>query len=168
MSTSVHQGIILKRIIFIRSRKVMLDSDLARLYGVSTGNLNKAVKRNLERFPKDFMFQLTKAEYNSLRFQIGSLKRGAHSKYLPLVFSEQGVAMLSSVLGSKRAIQVNIIIMRTFVRLRDILTTHKKLAKKLSELELKYDSQFQAVFEAIRQLMKEDEKPKPGIGFHVR
>lgn len=146
----------------------MLDHDLAHLYGVTTGNLNKAVKRNIERFPPDFMLKLTRKEYDSLRFQFGILKRGAHSKYISCAFTEQGVSMLSSVLRSQRAIQVNIAIMRAFVRLREILSTHKKLARKLNELEKKYDAQFRVVFEVIRRLMAEEEKPKLPIGFHVR
>jgi len=105
----------------------MLDRDLAKLYGVTTGNLNKAVKRNQSRFPKEFMFQLTKEEANSLRFQFGSLKRGQHSKYIPFAFTEHGILMLSSVLNSERAIQVNILIMRAFTKLREILLSHKEL-----------------------------------------
>ncbi|MGB2705894.1 MAG: ORF6N domain-containing protein [Candidatus Omnitrophota bacterium] len=153
----------------IRSRKVMLDRDLARLYGINTGNLNKAVKRNVERFPEDFMFQLNKNEEDSLRFQSGSLKRGRHAKYLPYVFTEQGVAMLSSVLHSKKAIQVNIAIMRVFVRLKEIISAHKDLAHKLNELERrleKHDEEIHAIFEAIRWLMMPPEKPKQRIGFH--
>ena len=146
----------------------MLDKDLAGLYGVLTKNLNKAVARNMDRFPADFMIRLTRKEYDSLRFQFGTLKKGKHSKYLPLAFTEQGVAMLSSVLRSKRAVQVNIAIMRAFVRLREILSTHKRLAQKLNALEEKYDAQFKVVFDAIRRLMTEEEKPKHGIGFHVR
>ena len=160
-----------QRIFVIRGQKVMLDRDLAKLYGVTTGNLNKAVKRNLERFPEDFMFQLTKDEENSLSFQFGSLKRGRHSKYLPYVFTEQGVAMLSSVLRSKRAIQVNIAIMRVFVRIKEIISTHKELAHRLAELEKrmeKKDEEIHAIFEAIRQLMKPlPVKPKRRIGFHT-
>ena len=153
----------------IRGKKVMLDRDLARLYGINTGNLNKAVKRNVERFPEDFMFQLNKNEEDSLRFQSGSLKRGRHAKYLPYAFTEQGVAMLSSVLHSKKAIQVNIAIMRTFVRLKEIISAHKDLAHKLNELERKlekHDEEIHAIFEAIRRLMMPLEKPKQRIGFH--
>lgn len=157
---------IYQRILFVRDKKVMRDHDLARLYGVTTGNLNKAVKRNIDRFPRDFMFRLNTKEYESLRFQFGILERGEHSKYLPYAFTEQGVAMLSSVLKSKRAVQVNIAIMRTFVRLREILSTHKKLARKLQELEQRYDGQFKVVFNAIRQLMAPTPEPdKPKIGF---
>jgi hypothetical protein len=143
-----------RKIYLIRGHRVMLDSDLAELYEVLTKNLNKAVSRNIESFPADFMFQLTAEEYRSLRFQFGTLKRGAHSKYLPRVFMEQEVSMLSSVLKSKRARLVNIQIMRTFVKLRELLNTHKELARKLEELEKKYDAQFRSVFEAIRALME--------------
>ncbi|MBI4834443.1 MAG: ORF6N domain-containing protein [Planctomycetes bacterium] len=154
-------------ILFIRGHKVILDDDLARLYGVETRQLKRQVKRNIERFPIDFMFTITREEYRQiLRCQFGTLKRGSHSKYLPYAFTEQGVAMLSGILNSKRAIQVNITIMRAFVKLRRILSSHKELAKKLEELEKKYDIQFKAVFDAIRQLMSEEEKPKPKIGFH--
>ncbi|MCX5692076.1 MAG: ORF6N domain-containing protein [Candidatus Omnitrophica bacterium] len=158
------------KIFIIRGHRVMLDQDLAKLYRVTTGNLNKAVKRNLERFPEDFMLQLTKDEENSLRFQFGSLKRGQHAKYLPYSFTEQGVAMLSSVLRSKRAIQVNIAIMWAFVKLKQILSMNKELAHKLAELERKiekHDVEIQTIFEAIRQLMAPSPvKPKPQIGFH--
>ena len=127
-------------ILLVRGQRVMLDRDLAALYGVETKNLNKAVRRNAERFPADFMFQLTAEEAESLRFQFGTLKRGQHSKYLPQVFTQEGVAMLSSVLRSPRAIQVNIAIMRVFVRLREALALHKELAQKLADLERKIES----------------------------
>ena len=166
--------VIQNKILFIRGHKVMLDKDLAYLYGVTTGNLNKAVKRNAERFPEDFMFQLTNAEGDSLRFQIGSLKRWQHLKYLPYAFTEQGVAMLSSVLKSKRAIQVNVQIMRVFVRLKELMISHKDLARKIEDLERKFsdhDKKFILVFEAIKQLMKEPrappKKPKGPMGFVV-
>jgi hypothetical protein len=160
-----------KSILLIRGHKVLVDRDLATLYGVETKTLNKAVKRNLDRFPDDFMFRLTAQEHAALRFQFGTLKsgRGQHRKYRPYAFTEQGVAMLSSVLNSKRAIDVNIAIMRAFVRLREILSTHKDLARKLDELEKKYDENFRVVFEAIRQLMtppKTSDK-KRRIGFHA-
>jgi|SRR5882724_3846012 len=145
----------IERLIFIiRGHKVMLDSDLAGLYDVTTKNLKRAVNRNKSRFPSDFMFVLTKEEYRSLRCQIGTLEKGQHAKYLPYVFTQEGIAMLSSVLQSERAAQVNIAIMRAFVRLRELLATHKDLARKLDDLEKKYDAKFQAVFNAIRQLMK--------------
>ncbi len=153
-------------ILFIRGHKVMLDRDLASLYGVTTGNLNKAVKRNLERFPDDFMIQLTKEEADSLRFQFGTLKRGQHTKYLPYAFTEQGVAMLSSVLKSKRAIQVNIAIMRAFIQMRQLFASQKSLMRKIAEMEKKYDRQFIVVFEVIKQLMAPSKEPKKGpIGF---
>lgn len=146
----------------------MLDIHLAQLYGVETKALKRAVKRNKDRFPGDFMFELTKEEYDVLRYQFGTLKRGAHSKYAPYAFTEQGVAMLSTVLHSKRAIRVNIEIMRAFVRLRELLVTHKDLARQLEELEKKYDEQFAVVFRAIRELMTPPETPsKRRIGFHV-
>ena len=157
-----------KAIVLVRGQKVMLDRDLAELYGVTTGNLNKAVKRNLDRFPPDFMFQLKQEEYESLRFQFGILKKGQHSKYLPYAFTEQGVAMLSSVLRSKRAVHANIEIMRAFVRLRQFLSAHKELKQKLEEMEMKYDEQFQVVFEAIRQLMTPPDPPRKRIGFEAK
>jgi hypothetical protein len=150
-----------KAILLKREQKVILDKDLAELYGVTTFNLNKAVKRNLNRFPEDFMFQLTKEENESLRFQTGISKpagRGGR-RYLPYAFTEQGVAMLSSVLHSDTAVAVNIAIMRAFVQLREILSTHKDLARKLDALEKKYDENFQIVFEAIRQLMAPPSAP---------
>jgi ORF6N domain-containing protein len=161
--------VIERRIYLIRHQKVLLDSDLAELYAVTTFNLNKAVKRNLERFPADFMFQLSKDEAAALRFQDGMSKpagRGGR-RYLPYAFTEQGVAMLSSVLRSQRAIQVNIAIMRAFVRLREILAAHKDLARKLAAMEKKYDRQFKIVFEAIRELMEPANVPPPQrrIGF---
>jgi hypothetical protein len=162
---------IVGRILTIRGLRVMLDMHLAGLYGVTTGNLNKAVRRNIDRFPPDFMFQLTAEEYQCLRFQSGILERGRHSKYLPLAFTEQGVAMLSSVLRSKRAVQVNVEIMRAFVRLRNALGAHKELARNLAELERRvtgHDEQIEAIFEAIRQIMTPPETPSERIGFRVR
>lgn len=167
MKTIVPTEVIEQKILLIRGHKVMIDRDLAKLYGVTTSNLNKAVGRNIESFPEDFMFQLTKEEEIALRFQIGTLKRGQHSKYLPRVFTEQGVAMLSSVLKSKRARQVNIAIMRTFVKLRELMSTHKDLKRKIEDMEKKYDYQFQAVFDAIKKLLEPaHELPKRKIGFH--
>lgn len=141
-------------ILVIRGQKVMLDADLAALYTVDTKVLNQSVRRNIERFPEDFMFQLTAEEAASLRSQTVTLKkgRGQHRKYLPYAFTEQGVAMLSSVLNSPRAIQVNIEIMRAFVRLRQMVTSNADLARKLNALERKYDGQFKVVFAAIREL----------------
>ena len=157
--------IIERKIYLIRCHKVLLDSDLAELYGVEVKQLKRQVRRNTTRFPEDFMFELQKEEYESLRSHFGTLKRGEHSKYLPYAFTEQGVAMLSSVLNSERAVKVNIEIMRTFVKLREMLSTHKDLARKLADMEKKYDTQFKVVFDAIRQLMKPDEPKKKPIGF---
>ena len=168
MKNLIPQEVIENKIYLIRGRKVMLDRDLAKLYGVATFNLNKAVNRNLDRFPADFMFKLSKDEARDLIFQFGISSWGGVRK-LPYVFTEQGVAMLSSVLRSKRAIQVNIAIMRTFVKLKAILSTHKELSHKLNELERKiekHDVDIQSVFEAIRQLMAPPpEKPRRMIGF---
>lgn len=154
-------------ILLIRGQKVMLDTDLAVLYGVPTKVLNQALKRNLERFPEDFMFQLTWEEAKELsRSQFVTLKRGQNPKYRPYVFTEQGVAMLSSVLRSKRAIAVNIAIMRAFVRLRAILSSHVELSRRLDELERKSDAQFRVVFDSLRKLMAtERPEPKRRIGF---
>ncbi|PCI37270.1 MAG: DNA-binding protein [Elusimicrobia bacterium] len=154
------------RIYLIRTQKVLLSHDLADLYGVTVRTLVQAVKRNIERFPMDFMFQLTNEEAGKiLRSQIVILRWGEHRKYRPYAFTEQGIAMLSSVLRSKQAVQVNIEIMRAFVRLRKILVSHKDLALKLDRLEEGYDAQFRAVFDAIRQLMAPPKKPAPKIGF---
>ena len=156
-------------ILLIRGQRVLLDRDLAAMYGVTTGNLNKAVRRNLGRFPADFMFQLTADEASS--FQIGSLKKGLNFKYLPCVFTQEGVAMLSGVLNSPRAEQVNIAIMRAFVRLRETLSLHKELAHKLGELERKienHDTNIRTLFEAIHQLMTPPDEPHKEIGFHVK
>jgi hypothetical protein len=150
----------------VRGHKVLLDKDLAQLYGVMTRALNKAVSRNLDRFPDDFMFSLTREEFRNLMFQNGTSSWGGRRK-LPRAFTEQGVAMLSSVLRSPRAVRVNIEIMRAFVRLRQILASHAGLAKRLEELEQKYDAQFRVVFDAIRELMAPlPEPPRKRIGFH--
>jgi phage regulator Rha-like protein len=161
------------RILLVRGQKVMLDSDLAELYGVPTKAFNQAVKRNQARFPKDFMFQLTLEEgrqLESLRSQSVTLKRGQHRKYAPYVFTEQGIAMLSSVLTSERAILVNIAIIRTFVRLRQILATHEELARRLDALEWRQNEQgqkIQAVFETLQHLIEApaEEPAKRRIGF---
>jgi ORF6N domain len=170
--TSLIQPELIEQVILlIRGQRVMLDRDLAALYDVTTGNLNKAVQRNLERFPPDFMFQLTTDEAEALRFQFGSLKRGQHFKYLPQVFTQEGVAMLSSVLRSPRAVQVNIAIMRVFVRLRGTLALHKELAHKLAELERKiegHDTSIRTLFDAIRELAAPPATPRREIGYHVR
>jgi len=156
-----------RSILFIRSQKVMLDKDLAELYGVTTGNLNRAVTRNLERFPDDFMFQLSKDESDDLIFHFGTSSWGGTRKR-PRAFTEQGVAMLSSVLRSRRAVQVNVEIMRAFVRLRQMLASHEELARKLDALERKYDTQFKAVFDAIRNLMTPPTPSRRRLGFETR
>jgi hypothetical protein len=159
--------VIERRILLIRGQKVMLSVDLAELYEVEHRALMQAVKRNLDRFPEDFMFQLTHQEFENLKSHFVTSRWGGIRK-LPHAFTEQGVAMLSSVLHSTRAVQVNIEIMRAFVRLREIMGTHKDLARKLEELEKKYDKQFAVVFEAIKQLMTPPEPPpKRRIGFGV-
>ncbi|MGH8618449.1 MAG: ORF6N domain-containing protein [Burkholderiales bacterium] len=155
-------------VLLLRGERVLVSEDLAELYAVSVKVLNQAVRRNINRFPDDFMFQLTRDEAEALhrsRSQFVTLKRGQNIKYLPYAFTEQGVAMLSSVLRSKRAVMVNIEIMRAFVRLRRILGAHADLARKLAALERKYDSQFKAVFDAIRELMTPPAASKRSIGF---
>ena len=179
MKELIPQKVIENKIYLIRGHKVMLGKELAHLYRVSTKRLNEQVKRNIKRFPEDFMFQLTKEEVlmfqigiSSSRSQFATLKQGQNIKYLPYAFTEQGVAMLSSVLNSERAIQVNIAIMRAFVRLKAVLSTHKELVHKLEELERKFekhDIEIQSIFEAIRQLMAPPpEKPRRIIGFKPR
>ena len=159
------------RIRHLRGERVLLDSDLAKRYGVATKVLNQAVKRNKERFPADFMFQLNREETKCLRSQIVTLMRGEHLKYRPYAFTEQGIAMLSSVVKSGRAIRMNIAIMRVFVKLRQMLDTNRELAQKFRELEHrvgKHDEEIATIFEAIRQLMAAPEEPRREIGFHVR
>lgn len=167
-----------QKIFFIRGEKVMFDRDLAVLYGVETKVLNQSVRRNRKRFPSDFMFQLNKKEFEiwksqivisneNLRSQIVTSSWGGQ-RYFPYVFTEPGVAMLSTVLNSERAIQVNIQIIRTFINLRKMLITHKELKEKIERMEKRYDKQFRAVFEAIKLLLKEDEKPKKRIGFSYK
>ena len=168
MPKLIIEGRIENKIFHVRSKKVMLDKDLAELYGVETRVLIQAVKRNKERFPEEFMFKLTSEETRLLecsRSQIVILKRGQNIKYFPYAFTEQGVAMLSSVLRSKRAIQVNIQIMKTFTKIRELLDSHRHLRRKLEALERKYNYQFKAVFDAIKQLIGQQEKPKRKIGF---
>ena len=161
MPDIVPQEMIENRIFLLRGKKVMIDHDLAALYGVTTGNLNKAVKRNLKRFPEDFMFQLTNEEALSLSsFQIGILKRGQNIKYLPYVFTEQGVAMLSSVLNSDRAVMVNIQIMRAFVRIRNLVADNSGVRKAIADIEKRlniHDRQIQIAFDALKSLFQ----PKP-------
>ncbi len=162
---------IAQRIRHLPGEKVLFDSDLAQLYGVTTGNLNKAVNRNRHRFPSDFMFQLTAEEAKRLIFQFGISKSRGGRRHMPYAFTEQGVAMLSSVLNSERAVKVNIAIMRAFVRLRQTLETNRELARNFSGLERrvgKHDEEIAAIIEAIRQLMAPAEKPRREIGFHVR
>ena len=174
MKDLIPREVVERKIYLIRGHRVMLDKDLASLYGVETKNLNLQVKRNIRRFPEDFMFQLSKEE--NLRLQIATSSYGGR-RYLPYVFTEQGVAMLSSVINSERAIMVNIAIMRAFVRLREILLTHKDLAAKIEALELKHknhdmkfsehDEHIASIFEAIKRLMEPPPAPsKPKIGFH--
>lgn len=163
-------------ILLVRGKRVILDRELARLYGVTTKALNQAVKRNIERFPEDFMFQLTKPEtehwqqIKRLRSQIVTLKkgRGTHMKYRPYAFSEHGILMLSSVLKSERAIQVNIQIMRTFVRLRQMLASSEALVQRLEELENNYDAKFRIVFRALRQLLSPGPDDRLTIGFRPK
>ena len=156
-------------IYLIRGEKVMLDGDLPSLYGVETGALNRAVKRNVQRFPPDFMFQLTAEEADNLRCQIGTSNKGRGGRrYLPYVFTEQGVAMLSTVLNSERAVLVNIEIMRAFVKLRQMLASNAELSRRLDELESKYDKQFRVVFDAIRQMMATPVRSRKEIGFRSR
>ena len=168
MTSLALQKTIEQKILLIRGKKVMLDKDLAILYEVPTKRLNEQVKRNSERFPEDFMFQLTKREKAEVVANCDHLKTLKFSPQLPYAFTEQGVAMLSSVLNSKRAVMVNIQIMRTFTKIRELLVTHKDLQRKIEDMESKYDEQFKIVFEAIRQLLEPPpvpEKPKGRIGF---
>src|SRR4030043_1062063 len=166
MKALIPAEVIERKIYLIRGQKVMLDNDLAKLYKVETRTLIQAVKRNTERFPPDFMFQLNNQEVISLRSQFVISKTGRGGRrYLPYVFTEQGVAMLSSVLNSDRAIEVNIQIMRAFVKLREMIASNKELAKRLDELESKYDEQFKVVFDAIRELMAPAEPQKRKIGY---
>jgi hypothetical protein len=151
----------------LRGQKVMVDADLAALYAVDTKQLVRAVKRNMDRFPVDFAFQLTQQEFTNLKCQTGTSSSWGGRRTPPWAFTEQGVAMLSSVLHSKRAVQVNIEIMRAFVRLRELLATHADLARRLDELEKKYDKQFAVVFDAIRQLMAPPKEVKREIGYHT-
>jgi len=164
----VPSEIIESKIILIRNKKVMLDRDLAKLYRVSTKRLNEQVKRNKERFPEDFMFQLNKREFEIWRSQFATSKAEKMGlRRSPYAFTEQGVAMLSSVLNSSVAIQVNIQIMRTFTRLKEIIMTHKDLQRKIAVMERKYDQQFKAVFDAIKQLLEPREKSTKKIGFNT-
>jgi hypothetical protein len=175
MGTERSFGSIERQIYQIRGHKVMLDHDLARLYGIEVRQLKRQVRRNADRFPPDFMLVLTREEQAILRCQFGTLGWGTYSKYLPYAFTEQGVAMLSSVVSSRQAVQVNIAIMRTFVKLREVLANHKDLAVRLEAIERhladhgailgEHAEQIRAVFETIRQLMEPAEKPRRRIGF---
>ncbi len=163
----IHRENIAGYIFIIRGEKVILDLVLAQLYNVEVKNLKRAVKRNIQRFPADFMFELTMEEYHILRCQFGTLRHGEHAKYLPYVFTEQGVAMLSGILNSKDAITVNIAIMRAFVQMRKFLETHKELAIKIEELERtvsSHDDNIQLIFETIRQLMEKKSEPWSRLG----
>ena len=169
MNDVVVQEAVEQKIYLIRGRRAMLDEDLSKLYGVSTKRLNEQVKRNAKRFPPDFMFPLKKQEVVNLRSQIATSRWGGR-RYIFNAFTEQGIAMLSSVLNSERAIQVNIIIMRVFVKLRELVATHKEILNKLNELETKvgkHDEQIAAIFQVIRQLVEpQPQKPKRRMGFH--
>jgi hypothetical protein len=165
MSNPISVEVVAERILLIRGKRIMLDKDLAKLYQVETSQLTRQVRRNIDRFPGDFMFQLTKEELRNLMCKIGTSSWGGTRK-LPLAFTEQGIAMLSGVLHSKRAIQVNIQIMRVFIQLKRMLLTNTSLRRKIEEMEKKYDKQFSIVFEAIKQLLEPPPlKPKPPIGF---
>ena len=159
---------ILADILFVRRHKVMLDSALAELYGVETRVLVQAVKRNLDRFPDDFMFQLTKEEFADLKSQTVISSSWGGRRTPPYAFTEQGVAMMSSVLRSRRAAQVNVEIMRAFVRLREMVAGHGDLVRRIESLERRYDKQFKVVFEAIRALISEETSPKARIGFRAK
>ena len=150
----------------IRGHRVMLDTDLAELYGVEVKQLKRQVRRKRDRFPEDFLLEVSQEEQRALRRRFGTLKRGGHAKYRAYAFTEQGVAMLSSVLKSKRAVHVNVSILRAFARLREMIGTNKTLARRLIELEKKYDAQFRVVFEAIRELMEPPTQKSRSIGFN--
>ena len=165
----VPSEIIQNKIYLIHGKKVMLDSDIAELYGVSTKRLNEQVRRNIDRFPEDFMFILSKEESDSLRSQFATLKkgRGQHSKYLPYAFTEHGAIMAATILNSPRAVEMSIFIVRAFVKLREMFIQHKDLKHKIEEMEKKYDSQFKIVFNAIKELMAPPEKQVRKIGFKI-
>jgi hypothetical protein len=169
---------IVSRIFYIRGKKVMLDSDLASVYGVETKVLNQAVKRNLKRFPDDFFFRLTRDEWNSLRSQIVTLEviapeirlsagKGKHRKYLPYAFTEHGALMLATVLNSEKAIYASLFVVRAFIQLREFLDVKKELAKKIEEMETRYEEQFNILFEAIRELIHKKNEPANPVGFRI-
>ena len=169
MPNLVPQERIEGKILLIRGQKVMLDRDLAGLYGVKTAQLKRQVKRNIERFPEDFMFILSKGEFDALRCQFGTLKKGQHAKYLPYAFTEQGLAMLSSILNSKRAIQINIQIMRVFIKIKEMALSNKELQKRIDVIERKCDQRFKIVLDTMRQLLEPPAKPAASaIGFKGR
>lgn len=158
-----------RKIYIIRGERVMLDSDLAEIYGIKTFNFNKAVKRNMNRFPADFMFQLTAEENEALKFQSGISKTGRGGRrYLPYVFTEHGAIMAANILNSDTAVEASVQVVRAFVKLRQMLASNAELAKKVEALEKKYDAQFKVVFDAIKKLMLPPEKPKAGIGFTAK
>lgn len=170
MSKIVPYEIIERKIFLLRGKKVMIDRDLAELYQVQTKHLNRQVKRNIERFPEEFMFQLTVEEKNELVTNWHRFRKMKHAPTLPYAFTEHGVAMLASVLKSERAVKISIHIVKTFVRLRELVSTHKELACKLNELESRverHDKEIKVIFDAIRELMMSPEKPKRRIGFRV-
>lgn len=160
-----------RAILLIRGEKVILAADLAKLYGVTTKRLNEQVKRNLNRFPADFMFQLTRDEAESARrsrSQFATMKRGQNIKYLPYAFTEHGAIMAANILNSERAVQTSVAVVRAFVRLRQMIASNTELARKLAELEKKYDAQFKVVFDAIRQLMSPPDLKRKQIGFQAK
>jgi hypothetical protein len=166
VSTFLSHDVIERKIYLIRGKKVMFDKDLSSLYGVSTGYLNRQVRRHPNRFPSDFMFQLTVKEFKNLICQFGTSSWGGARKR-PLVFTEHGILMLSSILNAPRAILVNIQIMRTFTKIREFIFNHKKLQRKIEELERKYDTQFRVVFDAIKEIEGPiKQKQNRRIGFH--
>ncbi len=169
-TNKISEETILEKIYIIRGIKVMLDKDLAEMYGVPTFRLNEAVKRNISRFPDDFIYRLTKEEYDSLRSQFAILKRGQHSKYLPYAFTEQGVAMLSSVLNSETAIQVNIQIIRLFTKMKQLILDNKDLWMKIEKIEqhlVKNDEEIKTVFAYLKKLLIQEQQPRNPIGFRA-
>jgi len=168
LQQTIPEEIIQRKIFIVRGKKVMFDKDLAKLYGVTTKALIQAVKRNAQRFPEDFMYQLTRQEFMALKSQFVTSKGRGGTRKLPFAFTEHGILMLSSVLNSERAIHVNIQIMRAFVKLRELMASHTELRNKIKSMEKKFDRQFQIVFDAIKRLLEPPKKPKRSIGFHVK
>lgn len=167
-TTQTYPAEVVERIFYVRAQKIMLDFDLAQMYGVETRALKQAVKRNLDRFPKDFMFLLNQVEIKNMVSQNVIPSRSILGGAKPMAFTEQGVSMLSTVLQSKRAIKVNIAIMRAFVQMRQLIEGNKELARKIGELEKKYDGQFKMVFDAIKTLIHQKQQPRERIGFFER